>query len=271
MESRKNFVIGIAGSVGSGCTEISKILEKKDFQRLSLSSLIKRKFKEIHCKEPTFGDFGEDWRLELQNIGNYGREGKYSPNNNGDNKGYWIELALKNTEDNLRGDLVIDGIRNRGEVEFLRDAFPQTQFWLIAVYADYETRYQRVKTKYPNENIFERDDKRDSNEEDEPFGQNVELCVRDADYVFNNNKKLAPEDYRHKTISKKILEDIDVMKKRKVRQPRMPEVFMATAVSQSHASQCIKRKVGALIVDEENKIPISVGYNDNPIGYGIML
>jgi deoxycytidylate deaminase len=39
---------------------------------------------------------------------------------------------------------------------------------------------------------------------------------------------------------------------------------MATAVSQSHASRCLKRKVGALIVDENN-IPLSVGYNDNPV------
>ncbi|MCK5270721.1 MAG: AAA family ATPase [Sedimentisphaerales bacterium] len=209
MESRENFVIGITGSVGSGCTEISEILEKESFQRLSLSDLIKKKFKEIHRKEPTFEDFGEDWRLELQNIGNYGREGKYSPNNNGDNKGYWVELALKTVEDNHNGDLVIDGIRNRGEIEFLRNTFPQTQFWLIAVYADYETRYQRVKDKYPDERIFRRDDNRDSNEEDEPFGQNVELCVREADYVFNNNKAFTPENYRHKTISKKILEDID--------------------------------------------------------------
>ena len=50
------------------------------------------------------------------------------------------------------------------------------------------------------------------------------------------------------------------------RRPLPSEVFMTTAVSQSHASNCLKRKVGALIVDDDNKIPLSVGYNDNPIG-----
>jgi deoxycytidylate deaminase len=56
------------------------------------------------------------------------------------------------------------------------------------------------------------------------------------------------------------------MKGNTPRDPTKAEVSMATAVSQSHASRCLKRKVGAIIVDDVNGIPLSVGYNDNPVG-----
>ena len=62
------------------------------------------------------------------------------------------------------------------------------------------------------------------------------------------------------------MRQVPVMKGDEARTPTISEVSMATAVSQSHASRCLKRRVGALIVDEESSIPISVGYNDNPVG-----
>jgi len=268
----KNFVIGLTGSLGSGCTTLSKALESKGFKRISLSDPIKDKFRQLNPgKEPTKESFGEDWRAELQDIGNKGRQGKYNEgtaeSNGSNHNNYWVNLALESVNDS-ECDIVIDGIRNIGEVEALRGKYTQFHFWLVAVYADYETRWKRVKERYPNEEVFKRDDRRDSDDEDEKCGQNVQKCVYEADYVLNNDIELKTTKLRMETLTRKLLGEIPGMRGEKnFRTPRPAEVHMATAVSQSHASRCLKRKVGALIVDENN-IPLSVGYNDNPIGMG---
>jgi len=262
---QKNFVIGLTGSLGSGCTTVSKVLEGKGSTRISLSEPIKERFKELHKgKEPSNDSFGEDWRAELQDIGNRGRRGEFleGTETGGDHKDYWVNLALQSIE---AGDIVIDGIRNTGEIEALRKKFPD--FWLVAVYADFETRWSRIESRglYPNRSVFKRDDIRDSYEDD-PSGQNVQRCVYEADYVLKNVDELNPTSARQETLGKKLCEQISVMKGEESRDPTKPEVSMATAVSQSHASRCLKRKVGALIVDDTNGIPLSVGYNDNPVG-----
>ena len=267
-DTPKKFVIGLTGSLGSGCSTLSRALETKGFKRISLSDPIKEKFRELNPgKELTKESFGEDWRAELQDIGNKGRQGEYiesSVESNGSNHyNYWVDLALKsvNGSDN---DIVIDGIRNSGEVEALRDRYPHMHFWLVAIYADYETRWDRVKERYPNKEVFKRDDDRDSNE-DEKFGQSVQKCVYEADFVLKNDEKIQPNSNIIETLAAKLMGHILVMKgEEELRSPTIREVSMATAVSQSNASRCIKRKVGALILDKNN-IPLSVGYNDNPV------
>lgn len=243
----KNFVIGLTGSIGSGCTTISKALEKHGFKRISLSKPIKERFEKLHKKEPT-KEYGDDWRYELQTIGNEGRKGRYTaPKNNksySKNLDYWVQIALKEAKD-YSGDIVIVGIRNPGEVESLRKTFPQGHFWLIAVYADYSTRWKRIDQLniYTNEKLFKRDDIRDS-DEDDPAGQNVKDCVYMADYVMRNDVPIEPPSAIGEILAKKLLDQIAVMKGENPRNPTSDEVFMATAVSQSHASQCLQRKVG---------------------------
>lgn len=264
---KKRIIIGLTGSLGSGCTTLSHVLANIGFQRVSISEVIKEKFKELHSgKQPTFDSFGKDWRAELQDIGNKGRKGEYiseTGDKKADNSDYWINLALQKATDN--GDIVIDGIRNIGEIYFLRRRYSQGEFWLVAVYADYETRWQRVLTSkiYTDGLIFKRDDQRDSDEDDDK-GQSVQRCVYEADYVLKNEKKYEPKSKIDEELLSRIKGDISVMKG-EPRSPSISEVSMATAVSQSHASRCVKRKVGAVIVNEAN-ISLSIGYNDNPVG-----
>jgi dephospho-CoA kinase len=266
-DHQNSFVIGLTGSVGSGCTTLSKGLEDKGFRRISVSDLIKDRFRKVHGgKEPDLKSFGEDWRAELQDIGNRGRNGEYvcQPKFGEDHRDYWVKLALKGVADE---NVVIDGIRNIGEVEWLRKYY--AQFWLVAVYVDYKTQWKRIKDlgTYPNEDVFKRDNNRDSGE-DERCGQKVQHCVYEADYALRNDKDIQPARCIEGMLADKLMQDIPAMRGHKDfrRDPLPLEVFMATAVSQSHASNCLKRKVGALIVDDENKIPLSVGYNDNPLG-----
>ncbi|MFC1765413.1 deaminase [Planctomycetota bacterium] len=269
MASKKDkFVIGLTGSVGSGCTTLSRVIEHSGFHRISISDLIKEKFREIHDKESTKKSYGPDWRYELQSIGNRGRRGEFNktPLSEEKAKSFWIKLAIDKAGRFQAKGVVIDGIRNIHEVKYLRKTY--SSFWLLAVHADYETRWKRVEKSnvYANEKDFRRDDLRDSGEDD-PAGQDVRDCVYDADYVFCNEEELHPSSHRDQVLDGKLAGEIALMKgEDDVRGPRQREVFMTTAVSQSFASSCLKRKVGALIANEEDKIPLSVGYNDNPVG-----
>jgi len=269
--SSDKLIIGLTGSLGSGCTALSTALEKEGFERISVSQPIKKRFRELHeGKDPTPESYGPDWRAELQDIGNRGRRGDFADHDDrsADHSAYWIEAALKDSNiQPEQSDIVVDGIRNLGEVAWLRQKY--SRFWLVAVYADYETRRKRLRDagSYPDETVFERDDRRDLGEGD-PYGQDVQKCVYEADYVFRNTKDIQPPSELNMKLAKRLKQPLVGMRgeKEEFRDPLQAEVSMATAVSQSHASQCLKRKVGALIVNEETKIPLSVGYNENPVG-----
>lgn len=189
-EPADQFVIALTGPIGSGCTTLSQGLAERGFRRVSLSDLIKDRFRKIHQKEPSLEQFGEDWRAELQDIGNEGRNGKFvvERRQNQDFRSYWVQLALDSVSDEK---VVVDGLRNTGEVEWLRKQFGQ--FWLIGVYADFPTQWNRIKESnaYSNEKVFARDNRRDSGE-DEPYGQNVRRCVYESDYIFKNTKHIEP-------------------------------------------------------------------------------
>ncbi len=191
-QSSKNLILGLTGSLGSGCTTLSKALADKGFRRVSISSLIKDKFKELHTgQEPTQASYGADWRAELQDIGNKGRRGEFARDGDSgkDFRAYWVELVLSGTDPG-KEDIVVDGIRNAGEVEWLRNRYPN--FWLVAVFSDQEKRWSRLKQNYDHdEKVFLRDDRRDSGE-DEKSGQSVQTCVYEADYVLKNADTIEP-------------------------------------------------------------------------------
>ena len=89
--------------------------------------------------------------------------------------------------------VALDGIRNTGEIDFLRTRFGD-RFFLVAVYAPADVRWDRVRDTYVaqglDEQEFLQDDKRDQNEET-PHGQQVELCVDRADVFLRNSSDLA--------------------------------------------------------------------------------
>ncbi|CAN5390231.1 hypothetical protein BH11PLA2_BH11PLA2_23230 [soil metagenome] len=101
-------------------------------------------------------------------------------------------------------------------------------------------------------------------------GQQVQRCVNDADYVLVNNTALSSSIERNKQLSKDLTSATTLMKGEDASSEIIPfeqEVHMATAYSQSHGSRCLKRHVGAVIVNSDG-IPLSLGYNENPTGMG---
>lgn len=259
MPVKKGIIIGLTGSFGSGCSTLADALvEKKEFELFSLSKLIKEKFKGKEGREPTLAD-----RKILQDIGNILREKKGNH--------FLAEYSLKRYEDKLgsgdikeESNIIFDNIRNTGEVEYFRRKLPN--FYLVAVDAPALIRWERVKNDYYdaglNERNFKVDDKRDKNEGDIPHGQKVQFCVDRADILLSNL-----ENYRYK-----LQENLLKNSKRYINlmfgleedpQPEEQELYMSTAYSISLLSKCIKRKVGAVILNETNNV-VSVGYNENP-------
>ena len=135
--------------------------------------------------------------------------------------------------------------------------------YLINVDTEKNIRYERKKSKYLSKEAFEDDDERDSGEDQPDWGQQVKKCVDLADIIINNNKSLL--DLYDKL--KKYLRLID---KPQQCPPPLEEhdLGMAYAFKESRKSQCLKRKVGAVIMKNINgkKEILACGYNDVPDG-----
>ncbi len=258
---KDNIIIGVTGSFGSGCTTLTEVL-RDDFgyRRYSLSDRVKEKWSNLN-KESTNTD-SEPQRSQLQDYGNQLRR---------ENRDFSVlagktleKVVNDGTENN---NLVFDSIRNPAEIEFLRNKFPS--FFLIAVHASEYDRWERVREKdYERFNLsyddFKKDDDRDKNEDGDPSGQQVALCVDEADVLIRNDtSRMRTNENAIKRALKEKLGGILSLFEGESRPPEKMESFMNLAYSSSLMSQCVKRQVGAVILDERSRV-VGVGYNENP-------
>ncbi|MBU5537594.1 MAG: AAA family ATPase [Candidatus Aenigmatarchaeota archaeon] len=171
-------IIGLTGTIGSGKDVAREILEKK-FNTVSVklsdlldySSLKKRG---INITRKIQQDLGDQLRQK------YGTHvlAKIA-----------IEFMKKN--DNVK---IIDGIRNPGEVDFLRQKFGE-DFKLIAIDAPQQIRFERiVKRNRPtdpkNWEEFVAADERDQGKNQPEYGQQVKKCIEMSDVVIQNDGSL---------------------------------------------------------------------------------
>jgi deoxycytidylate deaminase len=181
----------------------------------------------------------------------------------------WIlaEKAYNRAVDDKNQDqnVLFDSIRNLGEVGFLRSKFQE--FYLIAVDCAEGDRWDRKQLYYEDNGLsykdFQKDDNRDKNEEGVVYGQQVSMCVDEADYLIRNDNEpmgSAPMAIREKLLGK--LKDPIEIFQGKLRPPGEKEAYMSIAYAASLRSNCIKRQVGAVIIDK-NRAVISMGYNEN--------
>lgn len=231
-------VIGLTGSFGSGCTESSKYLRTEEFERFCLSDIIRNEAERRNLKSPN--------RKNMQNIGDRLRK------KNGN--GHLMVETLKKVNKSSTF-FVIDSIRNEDEVYELRRVCPNS--YLIAVDAGKDIRYERVKDKYPSREAFEKDDERDSGEDQPEYGQQVKKCVNLADVIIKN-------DTTSQDLENKLVKYVRLMKNPQHYQPSKDERGMAYAFRESRRSQCLKRQVGATIMIKG--FVVAKGYNDVPTG-----
>jgi len=244
----EQIVIGFTGSIGSGCTEIAQnyLANEKGFKYVSLSKYIKEEVKKIK-KKPTVLDF-QDFGNELRNTKSLDFLAK---------KAIEDPSELKN-----ENKIVIDSIRNCREIKYLRNKF--SNFYLVGVYADREVRWKRLKSDYNlDENLFNQAEERDQGEIKD-YGQQVRSCMEIADVIIVNNNNFISDITIKKDLHKKIDRYLKIIELPGYRKPRLEEINMNKAYIASFRSECIKRQVGAIIVEGKEEVVISEGFNRIP-------
>ena len=147
-------VIGLAGPFGSGCTTAARELAMRlDYTPIRLSGPIRERW---HNDQPE----EESTRANLQELGNRIRREANNP-------GEVARLATLQAPDAAR-KMVIDGIRNVGEIEYLRQRFGRS-FFLLSIDCPASDRLERLRQVYgmdaESEARFSADNERDKDQE----------------------------------------------------------------------------------------------------------
>ena len=241
-------IIGLTGPFGSGCSYVAKNhIEKYGYKYLSLSSVLREEFERL-------GKTGIELRNNLQEFGNLLRLEKGN-----DYLAKKIYEIIEKDKDCKKWR--VDSIRNTHEIEFFKRK--SGQFFLISVWADRSTRWERVADKYQhNQQEFYKDDSRDSNENIEN-GQQISLCYQMADVVVLNEKDLHLDSDDYNNFNKIIERYINMFERTESFVPTENETLMTMAYTNSWRSSCTQRKVGALIRDDYGNV-FSSGFNEVP-------
>jgi deoxycytidylate deaminase len=181
---------------------------------------------------------------------------------------YLVEAAVEHANglaDNT-DFLIIDGIRNTGEVRWLKETYGY-RFYLLAVDAREEERWRRSRGYYDSRNLreldYQHDDDRDKDEET-PYGQQVQLCVDLADVLIVNDDQIST-GARPRRLGARVASYVKLVAGLESRYPTSDETIMNVAYAASNSTKCLKRQVGAVIVAPSGE-PISIGFNENPMG-----
>lgn len=178
------YIIGVVGSLASGKGVLTDYFIKTyGFISFSLSFIVHEELRKRNIKNFT--------RQTLQDVGDELRatfgEGVLAQRA--------IEYLKKEgllKDDNGKSKIVIEGIRNPGEVKYFQRL---PHFVLLGVDADQSLRFKRViersKPWDPKDwNSFLKVDNRDWGNGREDAGQQVKRCVQMADCLIDNNKDL---------------------------------------------------------------------------------
>jgi dCMP deaminase len=231
-------IIGLTGKNGSGKTAVSEYLKSRGFEYFSLSDAIRD---EIHKRGLRIT------RDILIDVGNELRE-KYGP-------GILAERILAGLFHDK--NYVVDSIRNPCEVDVLRR---RSDFTLLAIEADQQIRFERSRQRGREsaaqtlkQFVEEEARELDSNN---PANQQLHATRLKADFAVNNDGTLE-ELHRQ-------LDDLLPPLMSRFSRPTWDEYFMSIARVVAMRSNCMKRKVAAIIVKDMRVI--STGYNGTPRG-----
>ncbi|MFO1519687.1 MAG: deaminase [bacterium] len=231
-------IIGLTGKNASGKGEVAAFFKEGGFQYYSLSDVLRDEL--TTRKLPVTRD-------NLIQIGNELRKAHGA--------GVLAMKILSKLE--VDKNYVIDSFRNPREVEVFRS---QNHFHLIHVTAVPEIRFERIRSRKRESDPttfeqFKKLEATEANSHDEN-AQQLDATGKLADIEFENNDTL--DDLRER-----LKEVIRRVASAQVR-PSWDEYFMNIARMVALRSNCLKRKVAAVIV--KDKRIISTGYNGTPRG-----
>lgn len=168
----KGFIIGITGAFGSGKSTAASFFEDKGFRKIVVSTFLEEEAKRRKVAKVT--------RRILQDIGNEWRK-KYG-------SGILAKKALGKLKKEKTDRMVIDGIRNVGEIDVLRQ---HDRFILLGVIADRKVRFKRLRKLKRRESLtwelFNKLDRRDLGLGQKKTGLQVAACQALADVFIDNN------------------------------------------------------------------------------------
>ena len=231
-------IIGLTGKNGAGKTAVCDYLRKRGFEYASLSDAIRVEIRRRN-EEVT--------REKLIEVGTELREQGGA--------GVLAERILADLE--TEHNYVIDSIRNPSEVAALRR---RPDFTLFALETAAKTRFERSLSRAREHaaTTFEQFMAEEERElaSDNPAAQQLSATLELADVTVANDGTV--EDLHGKL--DKILPPL----MSRFMRPGWDEYFMNIARVVSTRSNCMKRRVAAIIVKE--KRVISTGYNGTPRG-----
>lgn len=231
-------IIGLTGKNGAGKTEVAEYLKKAGFIFYSLSDMIRLELKK------------QNKDLSRENLITMGRKLREDGGPSA-----LAELVLEHLD--IDKNYVVDSIRNPGEVKALKR---RKDFYLFAIQADQKTRFERIQKRGRDGDSKSFEDfvrlEKEELSSDNPAGQQLVATETLADININNDGTL---EELHKQVKNLTVELIKSQER-----PDWDRYFMDIAKVASLRSNCIKRKVAAVIV--RDKRVISTGYNGTPRG-----
>jgi len=162
-------LIGLTGTNGSGKGEVAAFFQQRGYAYSSLSDLIRDEL-EKEGKPTT--------RNSLIQKGNQMRER--------DGADVLARLVLRN----IKGNTVVDSIRNPHEVEYLRT---HNDFILLAIDAPVEIRFERAKKRGREESVSSLQEfiaKEAEEMTNRQTGQQLKNCIQLADFKIQNDSTL---------------------------------------------------------------------------------
>lgn len=233
-------IVGLTGSIASGKGVVADFLKEKNFVYLSLSNelraLVSNKKIEIT-------------RENLQFWGNKLRE------ENGAN--YLAKLVVERIKSQKYENVVVDGIRNPGELVELKKL---KNFFLVSVDAPLEIRFKRAVERSRESDPLDYEGFLKINNKDlgigeSETGQGVGPCMKQADFKLINDGSF--EEISEKV--EKLYHDLQMA----IPPLTWDEYFMTFAQVAAKKSKDPSTKVGACIVDQQNRV-VGLGYNGFP-------
>ena len=231
-------IIGLTGKNGSGKTAVSEYLISRGFEYHSLSDAIREEIRKKGLQIT---------REVLIDVGNELRE-KFGP-------GILAERILPSLESDQ--NYVIDSIRNPQEVDVLRR---RIDFTLLALEAEQAIRFERSRRR-GRENAaqtlqqFAEEEAREL-DSDNPARQQLNATRQKADLLVTNDGTLEELHRRLDALLPPLMS--------RFMRPTWDEYFMSIARVVAMRSNCMKRKVAAIIVKDMRVV--STGYNGTPRG-----
>lgn len=231
-------IIGFTGKNGAGKTEAVNFLKTCGYISYSLSDAIRIEIQNRNEKETRENLIATGQRLRAE-------------------QGPSVLADILFEEMDIDKNYAIDSIRNPAEVRSLKR---RKDFYLFEIVAEKKLRFERCVARNRDGDVLdfakfvELEEK--ELQSDDPASQQLVSTAKLADVVVKNNANL--EEF-HQNLKKEVLHLLSQQER-----PTWDEYFMNIARVASLRSNCMKRKVAAVIV-KENRV-VSTGYNGTPRG-----